>query len=82
MWVPRCQTMLSISWCRGYCVIFPTDHSVNYNGRKETDWHGCSLDADTWGHRGVVPAGFYDRPSMIMRTGSMAAAATEHERPL
>lgn len=25
---------------------------------------------------------FYDRASMIMRTGRMAAAATEHERPL
>lgn len=25
---------------------------------------------------------FYDRASMMMRTGRMAAAATEHERPL
>ena len=54
-------------------------NSPQHEGRMEEEavWH-----ADTWGHRGVVPVGFYDRSSMIMRTGRTAAAATERERPL
>lgn len=54
-------------------MLFPSlsHHHTNYKTGRKQPGHCCDVDADSWGPRSVVAVGFYDRASMIMRTGRM-----------